>query len=454
MSTAPRSRSASKLLLPVLGAALGALLHASLASATPEASSPFRNLGAFAQALALIEASYVEEVDQQRLIHGAIRGMARTLDPHTSFMDPEEYRILSSDTQGRFAGIGVEIGYRDGWMFVLSVFEGGPAAEAGLVPGDRFLHIEGRDARDMPIEEAVGLMRGEPGTPVRVALRREGQEGAVEVTLVRAVIEIPAVESRLLEDGIVYLRIKTFHASTATELRQALDSATVQLRDRGGVRGLLLDLRDNAGGLLHQAILVCDEFLEDGVIVSTRTRDGVTLAEARANAAGTRAAWPMTVLVNQRTASAAEIVAGALRDHHRAALVGLRTFGKGSVQRILELDDGSAIKLTIARYYTPSGASIQARGITPDVRVEPLRIDALAEARDGTPELREESLEQHLGAGAEGGSSSPSDASPSEPEGGAPAASGDAPPASPFPDDHQAHTAYQTLRALMVVATP
>lgn len=424
------------------------LLGASAASvvrAVPESASPFHNLAVFARALAHVEMSYVEEVDQDELVYGAIRGMVDTLDPHTAFMDPEEYRILTADTRGRFGGIGVEINVRDGWLTVVSVFEGGPAERAGVQPGDRFLSIEGRDARDVRIVEAVRRMRGEPGTRVRVALRREGEPQAVELELTREIIQVRAVEARLLPDRVFYAEVKAFQDGTTAELRRAIDEAVVAARADGGVRGVLLDLRNNAGGLLEEAILMSDEFLREGVVVSTRGRGGHLLNEARAHGPGTRPDWPIVVLVNGYTASAAEIVAGALRDHERAVVVGTRTFGKGSVQNIIELPDGSAMKLTVARYFTPSGRSIQAHGIEPDMEVEQLDAEVIAEALERREQIREESLEGHLGTASD--SEPPPGPSRNEPR---QRPSADAETGGPFPDDYQARVAHQALRALIV----
>ena len=433
--------------LSLLGAAFGGgAFTADIASAVPERASPYRNLGIFARALAHVEMSWVEEVDQDALVYGAIRGMVGTLDPHSSFMTPEEYRILTSDTQGQFGGIGVEIEVQDGWLTVLSTFEGGPAHRAGIVPGDRFLAIEGRDARDMRIMDAVRIMRGEPGTRVRVHIRREGEPRALELLLTREIIQVEAVDTRVLPDRTVYVRIRSFQETTTTELRRALDRAQAETASAGGVRGLLLDLRDNAGGLLDEAVRVSDEFLASGAIVSTRGRGGQLLSEARAHRSGTRADFPIVILVNGYTASAAEIVAGALRDHDRAVVVGTRTFGKGSVQNIIELPDGGALKLTVARYFTPNGTSIQAHGIEPDMLVEQLDSAVLDEAAAQRTQLREESLEGHL-TGDDTSVEQPAVLPPrGEPRTGPVPTTDD--PDSPFADDFQARMAHQTLRAL------
>lgn len=434
-----RSRLWGQISLVLLGVAVG---HLATVRAEPVAASPFANLGIFARALAHIETSYVEEVDQTALVHGAIRGMAATLDPHTTFLDPEEYRLLTADTQGRFAGIGVEISVRDGWLVVLSVFPGGPAAEAGLRPGDRFLRIEGRDARDMRIQESVRLMRGEPGTRVSVAIRREGEAEDIELTLTRAVIDVSPVEAHLLPDRVLYLRVRAFQDDTTSELRAALDRALLEAEPRGGLAGILLDLRDNPGGLLRESVSMCDEFLGGGVIVSTRARGGRVLQEYVAHRRGTRPPWPMVVLINAHTASAAEIVAGALQDHERALLVGTRSFGKGSVQNVVELPDGSALKLTIARYYTPSGRSIQAEGIVPDLVVEQLDPTRLAAARlEEARRIREATLEGHLDADR---SRLPTATARDEVREAA-----EAEDRPPFMDDHQARMAHQALQAIL-----
>jgi len=421
------------------GVWLGAL---GVAHATPEQESPYPNLGVFARALVHVETSYVEDVDQDTLVYGAIRGMVATLDPHSAFLDPDEVRLLESDTDGRFAGVGVEISMRDGWLTVLGVFPGGPAAAAGVKPGDRFLRIEGRGARDMRMDDAVRVMRGEPGTRVHVAIRREGEESDLELDLTRAIIDVPPVDARLLPGGILYVSIASCQSNTADELDAALDAGVRQARASGGVRGLMLDLRNNPGGLVDQAVRVCDEFLSSGVIVSTRARGGRLLSESRASLLGTRPDWPMVVLVNELSASAAEIVAGALHDQHRATLVGDRTFGKGSVQNIIDLPDGSALKLTIARYYTPSGGSIQARGIEPDVSAP----QDLGGQHGPEGAFREADLEGHL------------DGAPTHEESGArrnlprtPDAS--AAPDGPFHADTQARTAYGVIEALAQART-
>jgi carboxyl-terminal processing protease len=277
---------------------------------------------------------------------------------------------------------------------------------------------------------------------VTIRIRREGVEDGIELTLNREVIRVDAVEARVLSDRVVYARIRSFSETTTDELRAALDRAVAETASVGGVRGVLLDLRGNPGGLLNEAVRVSDEFLESGVIVSTRGRDGQVLDEASARRAGTRPNWPMVVLVDHYSASAAEIVAGALHDHHRATLVGQRTWGKGSVQNLIELPDGSALKLTIARYYTPSGASIQALGIEPDVVVEALDPETLASLRERGPVLSEAMLERHL----EGDPSTSREEAAREEMREATAREDED---DAFTDDVQARTAHQVLSTLI-----
>ncbi len=410
------------------------------ASATPTTASPYANLAIFARALSQIEVNHVEPPDQDALIYGAIRGMVETLDPHSTFMTPEQYRMLMSDTEGQFGGIGIEVDVRDGWLVVHGVIAGGPAEAAGVLPGDRFLAIDGLGARDMRLSDAVEHMRGAPGTPVTVRLRREGVEDGVELTLTRQVIHVEAVEARVLPSRVFYARLRSFTETTTDELRAAIDHAVSETSSSGGLAGVLLDMRGNPGGLLNEAVRVSDEFLTEGVIVSTRGRDGTVLDEASAHSAGTRPDWPMVVLVDHYTASAAEIVAGALHDHHRAVLVGQTTWGKGSVQNLIELPDGSALKLTVARYYTPSGVSIQARGIDPDIVVEDLDEEALRALHDRMPVISEASLEGHLEAEAH-----PVDRAASRDEARTGAEGDDA----TFSDDYQARTALQVLTTLI-----
>lgn len=455
--TSPRMRA----LRPVLAACLCLWLYGSwtsVAAAESAKSGPYSRLEIFARALSHIENSYVGAVNDDALIEGAIRGMLKVLDPHSAYLSADELRILDSDTQGQFGGVGIEVDVHDGWLTVLRVMPGGPAARAGVETGDRLLTIEGFFARDLSIEDALKRMRGEPGTQVHVQLRRRNVDAAVDVTLTREIIRVPAVEGRLLADGCVYVQLRLFQEDSAGQLRQVLDEAVERAAKGGGIKGVLLDLRDNPGGLLSAAVLVADEFLRDGVIVSTRGRNGVLLRENRATGPGTRPDWPLVLLVNGYSASASEIVAGALRDHHRAVLVGTRTFGKGSVQNVIDMPDGSALKLTTALYYTPNGTSIQARGIEPDVAIEQLDPAVLREARLGTGEFSEAALSGHLAVPASvvvntdsapqpRSSRSPSQPAPERSAPRAPLKTTGARPA--LESDYQAFMGHQVLKALI-----
>jgi carboxyl-terminal processing protease len=412
----------------------------SIASARAHAqsveSSRYHKLEAFSRALAHIEQSYVDVPDGERLMSGAIRGMVEALDPHSSYLDRDALRILQDDAEGRYAGIGTEIDARDGWLTVSAVLEASPAERAGIKPGDRFLAIEGLPARDLPLDEAIRRMRGEPGTRVRITLRRANVEQAIERELTREIVAVRAVDARVLDEQLVVVRLRVFQDTTGSELHRALDEASAACASKGGIRGLVLDLRDNPGGLVSAAVTVADELLEEGVIVQTRGRGERVLQTEHASRAGTRPRFPIVALVNARTASAAEILAGALRDHKRAVIVGQRTFGKGSVQNIIDLPDGSAIKLTTARYYTPAGHAIQARGIEPDIAIASA---AATLAGEPSPPLREADLEGHLPARDESSRGARSVAGPIAP----------ASAQGPYARDYEAGVALQVLRTLI-----
>lgn len=364
------------------------------AQAIPPRASAYRRLGVLAQVMAHIENSYVDAVDQDHLLDGAIRGMVGVLDPHSSYLNAEEYALLESDTSGEFGGVGVEIDARGDYLTVISPIAGSPAARAGVRAGDEILSIEGHDARGIEVDEAVRRMRGAPGSHVRVVFQRRGQHDPMRLDLVREVVRVASVESRMLDEGVGYVNYKAFQERSSDEMHAAIDRLA---RQAGGhLRGLVIDLRNNPGGLLDEAVAAADEFLSEGVIVSTRGRDNAAQDEARATGPGTRPDFPIVLVVNEYTASAAEILAGALQDHHRALLVGTRTFGKGSVQTVIDLPDGGALKLTIARYFTPSGRSIQAQGIAPDVQVENVPMpETPRPGSDEAPE-RERDLDHHL----------------------------------------------------------
>lgn len=350
----------------------------------------FKTLNIFTKILHYVEQDYVEPVDEKRLLQGAIRGMLVTLDPHSVYLTPSVYKHLKADTSGTFGGVGLEITVRDGWVTVVSPVEGSPAQKAGIQPGDRILKINGQSTKGMDLGIAVKEMRGKKGQKITLTLGRKGLKQPLNVTLSRATIQAPSLRAELLENQYLYIKMSSFQERTGSDLEKLLKKYQEPLTRRG----LILDLRNNPGGLLSQAVEVCDAFLDAGVIVTTASR-GKEIDRKEASPNGGKVNYPMIIMVNGGSASAAEIVAGAMQDQKRALILGTQSFGKGSVQSVVELEDGSALKLTIARYFTPSGRSIQVEGITPDVVVEP--IPAAGAEAEWTPErIREESLRGHL----------------------------------------------------------
>ncbi len=362
----------------------------------------YKELRIFADVLDKIQKNYVEEVDTQKLIYGAIDGMLKTLDAHSTFLKPEYYKELQVETKGSFGGLGIEITIRQGILTIVSPIEDTPAFKAGLKAGDRIIKIDGESTKDMSLFEAVKKMRGKKGTKITLTIFREGVEEPFDVAIVRDVIKIRSVKAKRLDEDYGYVRITQFQENTSRELKKLL--LKIETEKEGGLKGLILDLRNNPGGLLDQAVRVADEFLDSGKIVYTDGRMKSQKMEFYAHALKRRHPYPMIVLVNGGSASASEIVAGALQDHHRAVLLGTRTFGKGSVQTIIPMPDGSGLKLTTAEYYTPSGRSIQAKGIKPDIVVY-----NLVRVEEGKPirYLREKDLERHLENGEGEGEEEP-----------------------------------------------
>jgi carboxyl-terminal processing protease len=392
----------------------GVVFHASIATAH---ASDYRKLDIFARVLSYVENNYVEEVDEKALIYGAIKGMLGTLDPHTLFMPPDEYSEMKTDTSGEFGGLGLEVTVTDDRLQVVSPIDDTPAARAGILAGDRILEIDGTSTKGMTVPEAVRKMRGPAGSRVKLTIFRGGFSEPRAFVLLRDRVRVVSVDSRLYPGGYGYVRIKSFQDRTDQYLGRALDDLRKQ---NGGkeLAGLVLDLRNNPGGLLDEAVRVSDRFIEDGVIVSTEGRNRAHVEVERAHKAGTEAPYPMIVLVNGGSASASEIVGGALQDYGRAVIMGTTSFGKGSVQTVIDLEDGSGLKLTIARYYTPKHRSIQEKGIHPDVVVT----ENPPPPAEGTKLLREADLKGSLkGDGNKVASASP-------------------------PDDYQLRTALDTLR--------
>jgi carboxyl-terminal processing protease len=360
------------------------------------ARESYENLEVFTNILAIVQKNYVDPVSTKQLIEGAINGMLTSLDPHSAYLTPDLYRELQVDTQGSFGGLGIEITVKNGILTVVSPIEDTPAFRAGIKPGDQILKIEGEFTKDMSLVEAVKKMRGPRGTKVNLTLRREGVPELFDVPVTREIIQIQSVKSRPLEKGYGYVRVTQFQERTDEDLEKSIDRMAKQ--NGGKLEGLVLDLRNNPGGLLTQAVRVSDLFLDSGMIVYTDGRLESQKQRYYSHKRKSHVECPMVVLVNGGSASAAEIVAGALQDHRRALILGTQTFGKGSVQTILPLGDNSALRLTTARYYTPRGRSIQATGITPDI----IMGNEVASVKSpGTPNengdfLREENLRGHF----------------------------------------------------------
>ncbi|MEE9420743.1 MAG: S41 family peptidase [Desulfatiglandaceae bacterium] len=351
----------------------------------------YKNIEVFTEVLRQIEKNYVDPQDPQKLIYGAIKGMVRSLDPHSSFLTKEEHQELMMETKGSFSGIGIEITVKDNILTVVSPIEDTPAYKAGVKAGDKIIKVEGKSTKDMTLLEAVKKIRGPKGTQVKLTIAREGVQKPLDFSITRDVIPLKSVRHYSLTPEIGYVRISNFQSKTAKDLSATLE----ELERRGKLKGLIIDLRNNPGGLLSQAIEVSELFLDSGVIVSTKGRNSSQNIKATAHKDEKQRDYPIIVLVNGGSASAAEIVAGALQDNKRAIILGTRTFGKGSVQTILPLSDGSGLRLTTSLYYTPSGKSIQLSGITPDIDlayVPPSKKEKKSPHRF----LREEDLEGHM----------------------------------------------------------
>ena len=355
----------------LLPAALaGSLLLAGNAAAAPrhDTAQPYRSLDVLAEVLAYIQNSYVDELKEQDLVQAAVEGMVQRLDPHSMILRPDVYRSMRDDTTGEFDGVGLEVSQVADGIVVVAPLADSPAERAGILAGDRIVAVDGTSTKEMPLGEATRRMKGAAGSQVVLSIERAGLAEPRTFTLVRDHVRTTSVDMRVLDRkaGTVHVRIRSFQDRTDRELREALDGARKEIG--GPIQGLVLDLRNNPGGLLEQAVKVADRFLARGVIVTTEARGKPPEVE-EAHEKDTEPGYPMVLLVNRGSASASEIVAGALQDHGRAVVAGSQTFGKGSVQTVVELEDGSALKLTVARYFTPKHRSIQERGITPDVVV-------------------------------------------------------------------------------------
>lgn len=357
------------------------------------AGNDYESIELFTDVLAIVKKSYVEEVDTKKLIYGAINGMLTALDPHSSFMPPETYKELKLDTKGEFGGLGIEISIKDGMLTVISPIEDTPAYRAGVKSGDQIIKIDDKFTKDLTIMDAVKRMRGNKGSKVTLTIMREGFDKPKEFPLERDIIQVKSVKFKMLDDGYGYVRIAQFQEKTADDLQKALSS--LNETSKGKLRGLVLDLRNDPGGLLDQAVKVSEVFLDEGkLIVYTEGREKDAQMRFSSRKGDKQPNYPIVALINSGSASASEIVAGALQDHKRAVVMGVQSFGKGSVQTIIPLSDNSGLRLTTAKYYTPSGRSIQAKGITPDIVVE--RIELASTEKKESMHLREKDLDNHF----------------------------------------------------------
>jgi carboxyl-terminal processing protease len=371
----------------------------------------FQELKTFTDVLSVVKRDYVTEAENKKLVEGAIKGMLAVLDPHSGYLDPDFYQDLQIQTKGEFGGLGIEITIKEGLLIVVAPMEGSPAEKAGVRPGDVVVKIDGKFTKEFSLVDAVKRLRGPRGSSIQVSLSRKGVPDLIDVTIVRDNIAVKSVRGRYLGDGFGYVRVSQFMEHTADDLSATLKA---QVRESGlpELRGLILDLRNNPGGLLAQAVRVSDLFLKEGIIVYTDGRVEAQKQKFYAHAKGTEPDYPIVVLVNGGSASASEIVAGALKDHGRALVLGTQTFGKGSVQTITPLENGGALTLTTALYYTKSGNSLQAKGVKPDIELEVLPSTTVAQegattGRSPLLEMREEDLP---GAISNPSSSDPGDA--------------------------------------------
>ncbi|MCP4283352.1 MAG: S41 family peptidase [Gammaproteobacteria bacterium] len=375
-----------------LAIVLGGALSTGYALAAERATLPMQDLRAFAEIFGRIKQDYVESVEDKALLEYAIRGMLSGLDPHSAYLNQEEYKNLQVGTSGEFGGLGIEVGLEDGFIKVISPIDDTPAQRAGVQAGDMIVKLDDRPIKGVSLDEAVKLMRGKRGTPITLTIVREGEKKPLNITIVRAVIKVASIKSRILEEGFGYLRISHFQSRSTEDMLQHLSK--LKRQSGGKLHGLVLDLRNNPGGVLNGAVAVSDAFLTEGIIVYTQGRAVDSRLDFTAAPDDVLEGSPIVVLVNGGSASASEIVAGALQDHKRAVIMGAQTFGKGSVQTIVPVNSHSAVKLTTARYFTPSGRSIQAEGITPDIKLSDVKVTSVR--KPNLKQVKEADLGGHL----------------------------------------------------------
>ena len=406
-----------------------------------ETAIPLDELRTFTEVFSKIKSDYVEPVPDKELLEHAISGMLSNLDPHSAYLDAKAFKELQVGTSGEFGGLGIEVTMENGFVKVMSPIDDTPAQRAGIRAGDVVIRLDDTPVKGLTLKEAVDIMRGKPGTKITLTIIREGEEQPLKVEVVRAIIKVRSVKSRMLDDGFGYLRITQFQSHTAENLIDAISK--LKKESTHGLYGVVLDLRNNPGGVLNAAVSVSDAFLEKGLIVYTEGRVKDSELKFQATPSDVLKGAPIVVLINAGSASASEIVAGALQDHRRAVIMGEKSFGKGSVQTIIPIGHGAAVKLTTARYFTPSGRSIQAEGITPDIPLQRVKVD-LAE-NSGFQPVKEADLSGHLDNG-NGGSEGEGDSGQSETEGADKAST-----ASLVKSDYQLYEALNLLKGLHIL---
>ncbi|MCG3201144.1 MAG: hypothetical protein NFCOHLIN_01006 [Gammaproteobacteria bacterium] len=399
---------------------------------------PLEDLRVFTEVFAKVKSDYVEDVKDKTLLENSIKGMINGLDPHSAYLDPEEYKTLQEGTTGEFGGLGIEVGIEDGFVKVIAPIDDTPAQKAGVEAGDIIVKIDDTPTKGMSLNDAVEKMRGRPGSPIKLTIMRQGKDQPLEFNIVRDTIKVDSVKERTLDAGFGYVRISHFQQHTGEDLVRSIGKLQ---KDTGNkLKGLVLDLRNNPGGVLNAAVEVCDAFMGNGKIVYTEGRVKDSQLEFSAKAGDLLNGAPIVVLVNGGSASASEIVAGALQDSQRAVIMGSQTFGKGSVQTILPMNNGAALKITTARYYTPSGRSIQAQGITPDITLRNVTIASVGEDMSGG--VRESDLSRHLS----------NDRQPDGRKSHGPTTDGGKPDeSSPQDSDYELHEALNMLKGMVLL---
>lgn len=372
----------------------------------PPGELPLEQLRRFVAVFDRIKRAYVEDVSDSELLDKAINGMLSGLDPHSAYLQSEAFSDLEESTSGEFGGLGIEVGMEDGFVKVIAPIDGTPAARAGIQPGDLIVKLEGETVKGMTLEEAVNKMRGKPGTILTMTIVREGESAPIDIEVERDVVKVTSIKSRLLDNNFGYIRITQFQATSGPDFRKAIES--LKEKSGGSLRGLVIDLRNNPGGVLQAAVEIADTLIDDGLIVYTEGRIESSKLRFKAEPGDLTGGIPIVALINGGSASASEILAGALQDHKRGVIMGTESFGKGSVQTVMPLDDETAIKLTTARYFTPNGRSIQALGIEPDIEVKAAKITEVK----GQPFFSEAELSGHLLNNGNGEASEPEKAKP------------------------------------------